>query len=110
VPKALRISYRFLGIIFVSSAFAVIAIVAARWWMSWLPAGRDLGTGVLVVLPFFAWFVISFCFAIAALGWAAWGLRGKTGHARRQAWLAVALSAGTATIFGVVWSVMSRTP
>ena len=110
VPYALRVSYRFLGLIYLSSSVTAVAFATARWWMSWLPEGNDIGIGILIFLPFFGWLAISFSFAIAALGWAAWALRSAAGRARRQAWLAVALSTGTATVFGAILSVVSRTP
>jgi hypothetical protein len=105
IPVAVRNAYRFLGL---TCALTIACVLLVALFANWLPPGENMGAAIASALVFVGWLGLSFCFALAAAGWAAWGLlKHESGDVRRQAWIALILGLATAGALGAYWGALS---
>jgi hypothetical protein len=80
---ASKTAWRFLVLVYALSLFVFTAGATARWWMRTSELAPFLFmAAICLIVP-----VIS-CFTLAAVGWAAFGLIGRTSVERSAAWRA----------------------
>jgi ABC-type amino acid transport system permease subunit len=87
---ASKTAWRFLALVYSLALFVFIAGATARWWARTSELSLlFFMTALCLIVP------VVCCFALAAVGWAAFGFRGRAPLERRAAWRALAASAFT---------------
>ena len=82
---ALKTAWRFVALVYSLALALLLAIVTMRWW-----ADIHELAGWISVILFSMSVVLICCFALAAVGWAAWSFRGRSAAERRRACLGFA--------------------
>jgi hypothetical protein len=98
---ALRNTWRLLGLVYVLVLGVVVTATTARYW---IPAGSGLA-GIILLLP--ALLILSFAFALAALGWSVWSLKARQRNESSRSFVAFGVSLLTAVLIAAYLLVLS---
>jgi hypothetical protein len=80
---ASKTAWRFLALVYLLSLLVFVAGATARWWARTSELALFLFMAAIsLIVP------VVFCFALAAVGWAAFGFSGRSSLERRPAWRA----------------------
>jgi hypothetical protein len=95
---ALKNAWRFIALVYLLVFCFFLAGPTARHWM---PTEWGMGGAILLVAIMLLSLIVAFCFALAALGWAIWSLRGRSPTRRQQSFFAIDTALVTVLLLGV---------
>ena len=94
---ALKNAWRFTGLVYLLVFGFFLAGPTAGHWM---PAQWGLGGAIVLGSIMLVSLTVALCFALAALGWAVWSLRGQSTTRRGQSFLAIGAAFVTIVVLG----------
>jgi hypothetical protein len=98
---ALRNTCRLLALTYALVLGVVVTAATAKYW---IPAGSGLA-GIILLLPGFL--ILSFAFALAAIGWSLWSLRAGATSVSSRSLVAFGVSLLTAVLIGAYLLILS---